>query len=424
MVTAVLLGAGNRGRVYARYAQAHPDKMRIVAIAEPEPKRRAALARETGLTDPGQLYDSWEALLEQPRMADAVINATMDRLHYDSTLAALEQGYHVLLEKPIAPDREQTLRIMRQAQEKERLLMICHVLRYHPLYARIKELLDSDAIGTLVSVHTRECIAWHHMATAFVRGRWRRREESNPILLAKCCHDIDLVAWFFSGIRPRQVSSFGGLQFYRPENAPPGAPARCTDGCPHEQTCPFSAPRLYVKKGLWGHHMFYLGETDEEKMRLLKTSPYGRCVFHCDNNVCDHQEVSIMFENGATASHYLTGLAAAASRTVHLCGTKGEIHGDLEKGLLTLQPLGEPEPTRIPFSGEQEEGLRGGHTGDDLLMADFVHAVDTITGKGNYNPASLDVRTAVADSLNGHLIIFAADQALRENRVVSIDDMV
>jgi len=410
-VTALLLGAGNRGRVYSRFALENPRRLRIVAIAEPNRERRELFAKRLGIRDEGRLFATWEDALKEQRMADAVINTTMDRIHHDSTITALRRGYHVLLEKPIAPTRSETLRIAREARRSARLVMICHTLRYHPLYSKIKELISSGRIGEIVHIESHEDIAYHHMATAFVRGRWRRREESNPILLSKCCHDIDLIAWFLDDKKPLRVSSFGGLFFFREERAPEGARERCLDGCRYLDTCPYSAPRLYVERGLWGHHMFYLGENDEEKMELLKTSQYGRCVFHCDNDVMDHQVVQIQFENGATATHSLTGLAATANRRIAIFGTDGEIRGDLERGKLVLKRFGSEKPVNVNLSPEGDEAVTHGHGGDAKLVSDFVEAVAS---------GRQDVRTGITGSLAGHMIIYAADQSLRRGRVVRV----
>ncbi|MBN1809447.1 MAG: Gfo/Idh/MocA family oxidoreductase [Planctomycetes bacterium] len=414
-----VVGAGHRSVGYAAYALRHPDRMKVVAVADPVEHRRAALAERHGLAG-DMLFESYEDMAARPKFADAVINGTMDRLHYSSSMPFLRQGYHMLLEKPIAATADEVRGLIRTAGDNGAVVMICHVLRYAPFYSTIKRLLLDGRIGDVVSLHTSENVSYHHMATGFVRGRWRKEADSNPMLLAKCCHDMDIIAWIVSGVAARRVSSFGSLVHFRPENAPEGSAERCLDGCRIEPDCPYSAKTMYVEQKLWG---FYAWEpiehvpdaTDERKLESLKTdNPYGRCVWHCDNDVVDHQSVLIEFENGVTATHDMFTGAARGSRTIHVVGTKGEVEGDMEAGELVLRlPCGEPGRT---YTEEHVDiGVRGdGHGGGDgLLVDDFV---STLLGEETSRGV-----TRIEDSLTGHLIAFAADSSMRGHRTVEID---
>ncbi len=421
-VTIAVIGAGHRSVNYARYALRHPEYMKVVAIAEPDDTRRSAMAREHGIP-PERQFRSFEELAARPKLADAIINGTMDRLHYRSTMPFLAAGYDVLLEKPISPSEQEVRDLIAAARQHNRLVMICHVLRYAPFYSTIKKLVEQNKIGQIIGIHTTENVSYHHMATAFVRGRWNNRNTSAPMLLAKCCHDLDLLAWFMSGIPAVRVSSFGALSQFKRENAPEGSADRCLNGCKIESTCPYSARSLYIDKNIWGSYAWetieHLGTpTLEQKIESLKTTnPYGRCVWRCDNNVVDHQSVVVQFANGVTASHDMLCATSRPCRKIHLIGSLGEIEGDMENGDIFLRhPSQTPDPlyTEQKIAAETETNAEGdGHGGgDSRLIEDFI---STISGRQAH------ARTRIEDSLTGHLIAFAADRAMLENRVVEIE---
>jgi predicted dehydrogenase len=417
-VTAVIVGAGHRSVGYARYALDHPDLLRIVAVAEPDPHRRAAVATAHSLPE-DRCFASFEDLVARPPLGDAVINGTMDAMHYRSALPLIRHGYHMLLEKPIAREEREVRELIGAAREAGRIVMICHVLRYAPFYARLKELVSGGEIGDIVALHSTENVSYHHMAVGFIRGRWSQTDRADPMLLSKCCHDLDILAWLMSGVAPARVASFGSLTQFRPENAPPGSSERCLEGCTIEATCPYSARANYIEQGLW---RFYAWEpiehiadpTVEQKLESLRTdNPYGRCVWHCDNDVVDHQTVAVEFTNGVTASHDMLCATARPCRKVHVVGTRGEIEGDMEAHQLTVRhpwPVNGHEYREEAVALDEGGGGHGG--GDSRLVADFVA---TVAGES----ASQAV-TRIEDSLNGHLIAFAADRAMRERRVVEI----
>ena len=416
-----VVGAGHRSLIYASYALSHPERMKIVAVADPDDVRRAEFAEKFGIPAEGQ-FRFYQELAQQPRRADAIINGTLDRLHCQSSLPFLEKGYHVLLEKPIAPSEAEVMALLNAARENNVVLMICHVLRYAPFYVAIKELVAAGEIGEIVSIHLAENVSYHHMAVGFVRGKWNRSDETTPMILAKCCHDLDILAWLMSGVEAKSVASFGSLQQFRPENAPPGSTPRCLDGCAIEDSCSHSARLNYVEQDLWGVYAWESLEyienpTREQKLESLRAdNPYGRCVWRCDNNVVDHQSVLVEFENGATATHDMFCATAKAGRNLHIVGTKGEIEGSMEDATLVVR---HPDPhSRGRYSEREIEfpDLRddhGGHGGGDArLVADWVA---TLRGEG----ASRGV-SRIEDSLTGHRIAFAAEQARIERRVVDL----
>lgn len=418
-VTVVIVGAGHRSLLYAGYANTHPDKMRVVAVAEPNEARRKHAAKLFGIK-PDCQFQSYLDLANRPKLADAAINGTMDRLHYESTMSLLTSGYHVLLEKPIAPSAFEVRELIITAKKLNRTVMICHVLRYAPFYTRIKELLVTDTIGEIVAMRTSENVSYHHMAVSYIRGRWNNTNSSNPMLLAKCCHDLDIIAWLMSGTQIRKVASFGSLKQFRPENAPKGSARRCLDGCDVESTCQYSAKANYVTMNWWNFYAWECLEhipnpTVDQKLESLRTNnPFGRCVWHCNNDVVDHQSVLVEFSNGATATHDMFCGTSRPCRTLHIVGTKGEIEGTLEDAKIVVR---KPwlEKGREYMEEKVEVGISGdSHGGGDLrLVDDFVSVLmGTTASKGV---------SSIEDSLTGHLIAFSADVAMRNSRVVHID---
>ena len=353
------------------------------------------------------------------RFADIAINGTMDEIHVETTVPLLEAGYDVLLEKPIAPNEEQ-LRILESAVKRTgQKVVICHVLRYAPFYAAIKARVADGEIGDIMHIHTTENVSYHHMAVAFIRGKWNR-EETNPMLLAKCCHDLDLICWMKSGIQPTKVASFGGRHFFTTENAPEGSAPHCSD-CSIERECEYSAIRHHVDNGMWsfyalaGEVNYERGlEVDEDARRAHVTnSDYGRCVWHCDNDVVDRQSVIVEFEDGCVATHDMVTNSAKGTRRIQLTGTKGDIYGDMVTGKFTISKPGAVSGSEAiveEIDVNMQGDLHGG--GDMRLVADFL---SVIRGEGG----SLST-TTLSDSINSHLIAYAADIAMREEKVVSI----
>lgn len=336
-ITAVMVGAGVRGfYVYGPYALAHPDELQFVAVAEPEPTRRARFAQAHHIP-PERQFATWEDLMAKGQLADALFNMTQDHMHYPSTIAALEAGYDVLLEKPMTTRLADTVHLVQTAERHGRLLQVCHVLRYTPFFATLHDILAAGRLGEIVTVEHRENVVYWHMAHSYVRGNWRNTTSASPMILAKCCHDLDILYWNFG--RPVQrLHSFGSLLHFRAENAPAGATLRCTDGCPAAEQCPFDARRLYLNPDYSGWPVVAL--TDDlslpARQRALETGPYGRCVYRCDNDVVDHQTVNMEFTGGASAVLFMHGHAHEEARTMRYDGTRATLRGrfDYQVGCL------------------------------------------------------------------------------------------
>jgi predicted dehydrogenase len=412
-VTAALIGAGHRGRfAYGGQALAHPERLRILAVAEPDAARRTAIAREHGL-GADALFADWRELLARPQLAEAAIIATSDTLHVTPALAALARGYHLLLEKPIAPEAADCARVVEAAEKAGRMLQIGHVLRHTDFYRRVHEILASGRLGRIWQIDLREHVGAWHMAHSFVRGRFRNREVAAPLLLAKSCHDLDLLVWLAQA-RPARVASFGGLSGYTRARAPQGAPERCTQGCPVQASCAHDAVRFYLGPddaiaASWPWSDVSADPAREARRRALETGPYGRCVYRCDNDAVDHQVVAVEFEGGLTASFGVHGHAVHESRVLRITGEQGELRGVLERGEIEIFGQGrfEPERERLP-------GSPLGHFGGDAgLVAHFAGAVRS--------GAREEMRAAGREALEGHLLGFAAERARAQGRVVEFD---
>jgi predicted dehydrogenase len=411
-----VVGAGHRAIGYAKYALEHPERMTVTAMADPDPLRRRKTAETFALPE-NRCFETAAQLAEHPELADAVINGTMDHQHVPTSLPLLEAGFDLLLEKPFAISTDEALTLVRAARRLERRVMICHVLRYAPFYQQVCGLVREGRIGEILNVQLLEHVSYHHMATCYVRGKWNdTRKTQASMLLAKCCHDLDLLAWMKSPARPRKVASFGTNQYFRPEKAPAGSGTRCLVDCPIEADCPYSARKLYLDHPKrWAFYVWACLEhidepTIEEMTASLKgDNPHGRCVWKCEEmDVVDHQSVAVQFDDGATATHNMVGGTARPMRAVHLLGSEGEIQGTFEDRRFVVRHIDNrpghefrEEWTDLNVSGDMQ-GAFGGHGGgDSRMVADFV---DTLSGA----EPSLSC-TSLEDSLNSHLMVFCAD---------------
>lgn len=411
-VDVAVIGAGNRGgEAYARFALENPHDARVVAVAERDDARRERLCTVHGVRD-GAAFAEWESLLERPKLADAVLICTGDREHYRPALRAIELGYHVLLEKPMAVDPGECLEIATAAEQAGVTLTIAHVLRYSPMFRTVKSLLDAGEVGNVVAIQHNENVGYWHFAHSYVRGNWRRAENSSPIILAKSCHDMDLLYWF-AGARCSAVGSFGSLVHFRPENAPEGHTDRCLDGCPHLYTCPFSAVRIYgeVPGGHWPRSVVTADSSREALLDALRTGPYGKCVYECDNDVVDNQVVALTFENGVSATFALSAFTHDISRTIKIMGTAGEMRIHLEQNDIEIYRFSDRSLHRVV--PHLPEGGHGG--GDQGLMRGFVEAVRSGNGGAVFS---------ARESAEAHLMAFAAERARVSGEIVRMETFV
>lgn len=412
---AVLLGAGGRGTGFGRFALSDPDKLKIIGVAEPDAGRRAKFAADHSIPAEN-CFERFEDLLSRPQLAALCVNTTMDHHHLPSALMALKAGYHLFLEKPIAETPQGVLAISEAAQKSGRIIQICHPLRYTPFYTKAREFLDSGAIGRVLHITMAENVAYWHFAHSFVRGNWGVVEKSGPLILTKCCHDMD-IAVYLAGGEPVRVASQGGRKWFRAENAPAGAPKRCLDGCPVEKTCPYFAPSMYMTDLTeWPVDVISLDTSLEARRKALETGPYGRCVYHCDNTTSDHQAVTADFDNGVGVMFGVHSTSMHPNRTLRILGSEGELNGHLEKGEISIVRFGPGQGAGIePVVHDIKAAISDGHLGGDTgAILNFVRMVRENDLEGSAKSLKIAV--------DGHLLAFAAEKARASASVVAMEE--
>ncbi len=414
ILTLACIGCGARAQTYCRLAARQPDRYRLVAGADPVAERVEKIRSLSG-AEGFRGFSGGDELLARERLADILLIATQDNDHYDFCRRALDLGYHVLLEKPIAVRPEQVLDIERRALERNRRVMVCFVLRFAAFYRKVKEILDSGELGEIVSVQAGEGVMPWHQAHSFVRGHWSVAASSSPMILSKCCHDTDILHWLIG--RPcRKAASFGSLDYFRPERAPAGAPPRCTDGCPAEKECAYSALRYAGDRRFPWLPMVYDRAADaspEEIRDWLRGSPWGRCVYRCGNDVVDRQVLALEFEGGVTAGFTMT--AFDTGRHLEIQGTRGVLKGgDLfyrQFGAHLLLLPHEGEARR--FTVRSEDGGYELHGGGDPALVRALYDEMTL-------PEGEPLQAAISSTVHSHLIAFAAEEARVSGRVVDV----
>lgn len=452
ILKAIVIGAGDRGAdIYGNYAIRHPNEIKFVAVAEPIEKRRNVFKETHGINE-GNCFTTWEDILAKEKFADIAIITTQDKMHFAPAILALERGYDVLLEKPMAVTIEDCKKLVEISEKTKKILQIGHVLRYTEFFTKIKKLISSGKIGKIANISLRENVSSFHYAHSYIRGHWRNRDETSPMILAKSCHDLDILYWFV-GTKVKKISSFGSQTFFGKSNQPEGAPNRCIEGCPISDSCLYYAPRIYIdiepllqasSKGGHGFEKFmskiilrypklkqinifkkvreYNGWpvsvisedlSYEGKVKALKETNYGKCVYAIDDHkVIDHQIVNIEFENKVTASFTLHGFSHEEGRTLRIDGTRGTIIGEF---LIS----GEKIKLLDAYTGKEilvhQAGIISGHGGgDDKLMATFLQSVRT---KNTRNLSE------AREALESHLMAFASDISRIEERIVEMDEL-
>lgn len=416
-INAVVMGFGDRGQIYASYAKKAPDKMQIVGCVDPDPVRLEKAKRIYGLKDENCFADP-AAFYAREKFCDAVINATMDDLHVKTTLPLLEKGYDVLLEKPITSNPAELIALERAAKKSGCVLMICHVLRYAPFYLSIKRRLLAGDLGKIENIFCSENVGLPHMLSSYVRGKWSSEAVcGSGMLMAKCCHDLDLIVWL-GGAKAEEIVSFGARSVFTAANKPEGAGTRCLVDCAVEPECPCSAKKLYVDNDCFPFLVWanvpgkdWSEVSLKEKIALLQTtSPFGVCAY-ADKDLVDHQTVLVRFENGVTATLNMTGGSARAGREIHIVCERGEIEGFLESNEYLIRKY---DARKAAYAEEKiliTEDTSGAHSGGDLrLVADFAARV---AGE----PASVSC-TSIEDSIAGHMLVIGAEKSRKEHRTV------
>ncbi|XP_029362680.1 uncharacterized protein LOC115046438 [Echeneis naucrates] len=420
-VRVLVVGAGSRGEIYSEFASIHPERMRVVGVADPRKFARTKLQKQHKIPD-DNTFDNWHSLLEKDKFADAVLICTPDRHHKEPAVAFAKKGYHILLEKPMATTAEDCKAIVEASTESGVMLSVGHVLRYDPNVHKIKDLIDAGVIGDVIHIQHLEPVGFYHFAHSFVRGNWRNEAESSFALLAKSCHDIDLIHNWAGARRCVKVSSFGSVSHFNKDNKPKGAADRCLD-CSIEKDCPYSACKIYidrVKQGDSGWPVSVICPNSlpdiESVTEALRTGPYGRCVYECDNDVCSNQVVNMEFEGGLTAAFSMVAFTEEiCNRKTTIYGSKGELSFDGYEvrvfDFLTQRSTNHKAHKNVllPF------GMSGHGGADYHLMDAFISAV------ANNDPSL--IRSGPEETLFSHLLVFEAERSRREGRIVYCGDI-
>lgn len=404
-ISVITLGAGNRGNVYGNYALKYPEQLDIIGVAEPIAIRNERYAIKHNII-PENRFNSWEDVFKKPKFADAVIISTPDQLHYGPCMKALEMGYDVLLEKPISPSEQECRNILQLAKKTGRIVAVCHVLRYAPYFIKLRELMQSGAIGEVISIQHMEPIGHVHMSHSYVRGVWHDSKKNTPIILAKSCHDLDIIRWLV-GKPCKNVQAYGSLKWFKQANAPEGSTNRCTDGCAIEGTCPYSALRIYYRNRSWLHH-FDLPEDKSLQgdaiMKYLKESDFGKCVYQMDNDQPDHYTTNILFDDEVTASFNMEAFTSYEGRRTRVMGSMGDIVGDMNSFTLTDFRTGEKTEWK------ETSDMHGG--GDWRLVGNWIQAI------AKKDPSLLT--STIDQSIESHIMGFMAEESRKTKRVMEV----
>lgn len=453
-LTAILIGAGQRGAdSYAPYALQNPDLLKFVAVAEPDPKRKESFCKKHQI-DSESAFDTWEELLSKPQIADVAFICTQDWMHTEPAVAAMRAGYHVLLEKPMANRADECRLLLDVSRETERQLVICHVLRYTDHFNKMRELIETGVLGEIIQVSHRENVSFWHMAHSYVRGNWRNQTETSPMILAKSCHDLDILPWVLQQ-KSVEMVSMGALNHFKQENAPEGAPKRCLDGCPVADTCPYYAPFIYLEMApfwnnvadtthgfaRWASHTYprnpnmikalstvvpilkgitnYQGfpisildsnPTQENLLKALQEGPYGRCVYFCDNDVVDHQVVMMRMDGGAQVTFTMHGHSHYEHRSTRIEGSHGRLTAEFGLGGSWIEVDEHRTDWHQKFDTSAEIGA--GHGGGDFqLVAYFLDSIKNGSFEDAYN--------GTKEALESHLLAFAAEESRLNKKILT-----
>jgi len=413
-LTAVVIGYGMRGQAYAQYAVDNPEKLSIVAVADIAKDRLELAKRNHNISD-DMLFHTWEDIVKQPKLADFAIISTQDDLHTGPAIKCMELGYDLLLEKPMAQNAKECKEIYEASEKYGRKVIVCHVLRFTQFWRTIKTIIDRGEIGRPMSMIHMENVGIMHQSHSFVRGNWRNSVESSPMILAKSCHDMDIMQWVI-GKPCKKIQSFGDVTYFNKSNQPQGAPDRCADACPYAESCIFEPVRYYTqwKENPWRDTVANkVGATDEDIIEALKIGPYGRCVFACDNDVVDHQVVNMEFEGGCTASFTMSAFNKGG-RFTKIFGDKGEMDANMETDVITVYNF-KTEETKKYELDKIDETISSGHAGGDTgIMEDLLDYFGE-------NKASDSVCSLYTSYMN-HLMSFAAEESRLNDSIVNLDD--
>ncbi len=409
----VMVGMGNRAGIYASESLKNPELFEVVGVVDRNPDR-VKIAKETYNIPDEYCFLSVEALVSVPKFADAAINTTMDNFHVETSAMLMHAGYDILLEKPFATTQNDADKLIEISKKTGRRVMVCHILRYTPFYSEINRVVKSGEIGKIINIQMSEHVSYYHESVSFVRGKYASADGgASGMILSKCSHDLDILAWLMGDNRPKGVSSIGSVFQFKPEMAPKNAGTHCLNSCEFERNCPYSAKRLYIEAPQrWAENIWRdcgaQNPTDEEKNAILSQpdNPFSRCIYRCNPTIVDHQSVLVNFENGATANFSMVGGAAIPRRKIHIIGTKGELEGVFETGKFTI--------SKITADGVKSREIDVSHSltnahggGDQALVRDFIALLK--------NEPISPCAPSIEESVTGHRLAFLAEDSRLDN---------
>ena len=406
VITAIVIGTGSRGRAYAEYARKNPYDLQIVGVAEPDLQKRENFVNKHPV-DKGNIYTDWKDILQKEKFADVAFICTQDNMHLEPAICAMEKGYNLLLEKPVATDRESCDRIYQASIKNNVSVAVAHVLRYTDFFSKLRELIRGGEIGKIKGIQHNENIGHIHYSHSYVRGNWRRESLSSPILLAKSCHDMDILL-YLTGASKAKISSFGMRSVFTSANKPPETPERCLEGCPERSQCPYFAPNIYMTGSYeWPVDTITSDFTQEAVEKAIMEGPYGRCVFSCDNDVLEHQTVNMVLDDKIPVVFSMSAFTESTSRTIKIVGEWGQINGNMEKNEIEIHDFRNGEIRTI--NQQQQSTSHGG--GDTGIVKDLV---------SHLRDSNSELKSSIENSLLSHYMVFAAEEARKEDRVVSV----
>lgn len=418
-ITFAIAGFGGRGSTYANMQNIFPEKVKVVAVADIVPAKVEKAKNLYNIPDEN-CFESVEQMLQNDKLADVICICTMDRDHVKPAVIALEKGYHIVLEKPISPELDECAQMLEAAEKSDRKIIVCHVLRYTAFYNRLRDIIFSGGIGEVINVNANENVAYWHQAHSFVRGNWGNSKKSSPMILQKSCHDMDVLLWI-TGKTCKSVSSFGSTKVFNSDNAPEGCTAYCMGGCKEKENCLYDAEKIYVTSEKTGimHKTTFMSEvlatnaTVDKVYEAIKTGPYGRCVYHCDNDVVDHQVTNMLMTDGSTINFTMCAFTENCYRYIHIMGTKGELRGDMMTNIITYTEFGK-EPVVIDINLGADLNGHGG--GDSAMIDDFTDMLIDET-EGN------EKTTSISRSMESHFVALAAEESrLKGGQVIELDN--
>lgn len=422
-IKAIIVGFGNRGEVYGDYSLQTKKELEVVGIVDPNPFKLEYAAKKYNLKN-DQLFKNVDEMIEKHPVADIVINATMDQDHFVSAIKILNGKYNMLIEKPIVPNNQQLEEIANTAKRNNCKVFVCHVLRYTMFYRTIKQLLLDKKIGDIVTMELNEHVCLQHYLTSYLRGKWNNEKEcGSGLILAKSCHDLDIICWLNNSSEPISVCSMGERKLFTKENKPEGGANYCYL-CKHKHTCPMSAVTLYEERDTMPFLVYAKLDkpideiTKEEKVNFLHQDIYGKCAYDIDSDLVDRQSTVIQFKNGSIATFTLVGCATKPNRYIHIVGSHGEIEGKLEDNKIVLTTykgnVWDYKVEEIDLTDKIVNLAKfGGHSGGDyLIMHDLCAYL-------NGDKSSISI-TNLNDSLNGHRCVYAAENSRKKHTIVKL----